>query len=316
MKLSFTFFVLYQRMNDIKWPEFLKAGDQVALVATARHASSEEIQKGISFLESWGLKVWVGDNVFKQHHIFAGTEVERRKALQQALDHPAIKAIFCLRGGYGTHRLVDFLHYQTFKKNPKWIIAYSDVTVLLNHVAQYRIPSVHGPMPFSFHKEEEKEGVTMLKKILFGELPDYEFPHHELNQLGVAEGRLIGGNLSVLHAMTGTESDISWKNKILFIEEVDEYIYHIERMLYHFSRMGRMEGLSGIVVGHLTSIKDNTQPFGLSVYETILRVVKPYRIPLAFSFPAGHELPNLPLIIGAPAKLEVRATSSTLQYIV
>lgn len=303
-------------MNDIKWPQFLKSGDRVALVATARHAPPAEIQKGILLLESWGLHVVVADNVFKQHHIFAGTETERRKALQQALDDPTVKAVFCLRGGYGTHRLVDFLHYQAFKKNPKWIIGYSDITVLLNHVAQYRIPSLHAPMPFSFHKEEEKEGVVMLKKILFGELLGYEFAHHEHNQVGLAEGRLIGGNLSVLHAMTGTESDISWKNKILFIEEVDEYIYHIERMLYHFSRMGRMDGLSGIVVGHLTSIKDNAQPFGLSVYETILRVVKPYNIPLAFSFPAGHELPNWPIVIGATARLEVTTTSSTLRYLI
>ncbi len=302
-------------MNDIKWPDFLKPGDHVALVATARHADKEETMKGISFLESWGLKVSVAENVFKKHYIFAGTEAERRKSLQYFFDDPSIKAIFCLRGGYGTHRLVDFIHFQTIKKNPKWIIGYSDITVLLNHVAQYRIPSIHGPMPFSFHKPEEEEGALLLKKILFGDLHDYRFEHHALNNEGIAEGKIIGGNLSVLHAMTGTESDISWKNKILFIEEVDEYVYHLERMLYHFSRMGRMKGLSGIIVGHLTSIKDNANPFGLSVYEVIERVVRPYNIPLAFSFPAGHELPNLPIIIGAKARLEVTSQGSLLSYI-
>jgi muramoyltetrapeptide carboxypeptidase len=302
-------------MNDIKWPDFLHVGDRVALVATARHAKPEEIQKGVSFLTSWGLQVSVADNLHTPHHIFAGTAPQRRKSLQQALDDPSIKAIFCLRGGYGTHTLVDFLHYQAIKKNPKWIIGYSDVTVLLNHIAQYRIPTVHGPMPFSFYKEEEQEGAQMLKQLLFGNLPSYQFASHTLNRSGVAEGRIIGGNLSVLHAMTGTASDITWKNKILFIEEVGEYIYHMERMLYHLSRMGRMKGLSGIVVGHLTSIKDNPEPFGLSIYEVIERIVKPYGIPLAFSFPAGHELPNLPLIIGAKARLEVSEKGSSLSYI-
>jgi len=301
-------------MNEMKWPDFLKAGDRVALIATARHAKSEEVLKGVSFLESWGLKVSVADCVNKQHYIFSGTEAERRKSLQQALDDTTIKAIFCLRGGYGTHRLIDFVNFQAFKKNPKWIIGYSDITVLLNHVAQYRIPSIHGPMPFTFHKVEEQEGAKKLQQFLFGYLPSYQFEGHALNHAGIAKGRVIGGNLSVLHAMTGTESDISWKNKILFIEEVDEYIYHIERMLYHFSRMGRMKGLAGIVVGHLTSIKDNPDPFGLSVYEVIERIVKPYNIPLAFSFPAGHDLPNLPIIIGANAKLEVTANGSALSF--
>jgi muramoyltetrapeptide carboxypeptidase len=301
-------------MNDIRWPNFLKQGDRVALVATARHAKAEDIQKGVAYLESWGLEVAQADNLSQQHFIFAGTESARRHALQKAIDDPSIKAIFCLRGGNGTHRLIDFIHLKNLKKHPKWIIGYSDVTVLLNHIAQYRIPSVHGPMPFSMYKEEEKEGATALKDLLFGKLPAYTFPSHQLNQQGVAEGKLIGGNLAVLHSLISTPSDITWKNKILFIEEVDEYIYHLDRMLYHFSRTGRMKGLAGLVVGHLTSMKDNTEPFGLSAQEVIARVVKPYKIPLAFSFPAGHELPNMPLIIGATARLEVKAQESILTF--
>jgi muramoyltetrapeptide carboxypeptidase len=302
-------------MKDLKWPDFLKSGDTVALVATARHANRDDVQKAISYIESWGLKVQAAENLDQQHFIFAGTEQVRRKALQKAMDDKMVKAIFCLRGGYGTHRLIDHLNFKGFKQAPKWIVGYSDITVLLNHVAQYRIPSVHGPMPFSFYKEAEQDGANRLKALVMGTLPSYEFQGNELNYEGIAEGKVIGGNLSVLHAMTGTESDISWKNKILFIEEVDEYIYHIERMLYHFSRMGRMEGLAGIVVGHLTSIKDNTEPFGLTVQETIERIIRPYRIPLAFSFPAGHELPNMPLIIGAHARLEVSKTKSTLTFL-
>ena len=302
-------------MNKLKWPDFLKVGDCVELVATARHANPEDIEKAISCLESWGFNVVLAENLYNKHYIFAGTESERRKALQKAMDNKSIKAIFCLRGGYGTQRLVDYLSFQALKKDPKWIIGYSDITVLLNHVAQYRIPTVHGPMPFSFYKEEEKQGATHLRNLLLGTLPSFEFSGHQLNHEGVAEGKLIGGNLSILNTITGTESDISWKNKILFIEEVGEYIYHIERMLNHFSRMGRMKGLAGIVVGHLTSIKDNSEPFGLSVYETIERIVRPYNIPLAFSFPAGHELPNMPIIIGADAKLEVTKGGSKLSFI-
>ncbi len=301
-------------MNDIRWPNFLKAGDRVALVATARHANEEDIQKGISYLESWGLEVVPADNLFERHFIFAGTESSRRKALQKVLDDPTIKAIFCLRGGNGTHRLIDFIHLKNLKKHPKWIVGYSDVTVLLNHVAQYRIPSIHGPMPFSMFKDKEQEGALALKKVLFGQLPEYTFPTHPLNQLGVAEGKLIGGNIAVLHSLLSTASDITWKNKILFIEEVDEYIYNLDRMLYHFSRTGRMKGLSGIIVGHLSSMKDNLEPFGLSAEEVIARVVKPYKIPVAFSFPAGHELPNMPLIIGATAYLEVTQECSRLTF--
>jgi len=300
-------------MNDIRWPDFLKHGDRVALIATARHAKAEEIQKGVAYLESWGLEVVKADNLFEQHFIFAGTEGARRHALQKAIDDPSVKAIFCLRGGNGTHRLIDFIHLKNLKKHPKWIIGYSDVTVLLNHVAQYRIPSIHGPMPFTMHKEEEQQGATVLKELLFGKLPEYTFPPHELNQQGIAEGKLIGGNIAVLHSLISTASDITWKNKILFLEEVDEYVYNLDRMLYHFSRTGRMKGLAGLIVGHLT-IKDNPDPFGLSPEEVIARVVKPYKIPLAFSFPAGHELPNMPLVIGAKARLEVTAEKSMLTF--
>ena len=306
-------FLYYSSMNDIRWPQFLKAGDRVALVATARHANQEDIQKGVTHLESWGLEVVQADNLYEKHFIFAGTESARRKALQKAIDDPTIKAIFCMRGGNGTHRLIDFIHLKNLKKHPKWIIGYSDVTVLLNHVAQYRIPSIHGPMPLSMHRDNEQEGALALRKVLFGELPSYTFPTHSLNQLGRAEGKLIGGNLAVLHSLISTPSDITWKNKILFIEEVDEYVYHLDRMLYHFSRTGRMNGLAGLVVGHL-SIKDNAEPFGLSAQEVIARVVKPYKIPLAFSFPAGHELPNMPLLIGAPVRLEVTAQHSYLTF--
>jgi len=300
-------------MNDIRWPNFLKQGDRVALIATARHAKAEEIQKGITYLESWGLEVIQADNLLQQHYIFAGTESARRHALQKAIDDPSIKAVFCLRGGNGTHRLIDYIHLKNLKKHPKWIIGYSDVTVLLNHVAQYRIPSVHGPMPFTMHRPEEQEGAMALKELLFGKLPEYTFASHELNQQGIAEGKLIGGNVAVLHSLISTASDITWKNKILFIEEVDEYIYNLDRMLYHFSRTGRMKGLAGLVVGHLT-IKDNPEPFGLSAQEVIARVVKPYKIPLAFSFPAGHELPNMPLVIGAKARLDVTSEKSMLTF--
>lgn len=301
-------------MNDIRWPNFLKHGDHVALIATARHAKAEEIQKGVTYIESWGLEVIQADNLLQQHFIFAGTESARRHALQKAIDDPSIKAIFCLRGGNGTHRLIDFIHLKNLKKHPKWIIGYSDVTVLLNHVAQYRIPSIHGPMPFTMHKEEEQVGAIALKELLFGKLPKYIFPSHALNQQGVAEGKLIGGNVAVLHSLISTASDITWKNKILFLEEVDEYIYNLDRMLYHFSRTGRMKGLAGLIVGHLTSMKDNAEPFDLSAQEVIARVVKPYKIPLAFSFPAGHELPNMPLIIGATARLEVTEQNSILTF--
>lgn len=301
-------------MKDIRWPAFLKTGDRVALVATARYAQEEEIRKGIRFLESWGLEVVEADNLFSKHFIFAGKENERRHALQKVLDDPTVKAVFCLRGGNGTHRIIDSLHLKNFKRNPKWIIGYSDVTVILNHMAQFRIPSIHGPMPFTMHKEEEAEGATALKDLLFGKLPEYTFPVHSLNVKGIAEGKLIGGNLAVLHSLISTPSDITWKNKILFIEEVDEYIYHLDRMLYHYSRTGRMKGLAGVIVGHLTSMKDNTETFGLSAEEVIARAFKPYQIPVAFQFPAGHDLPNMPLIIGAKARLEVGSEKSFLKF--
>jgi muramoyltetrapeptide carboxypeptidase len=302
-------------MKTTKWPAFLKQGDKVSLVSTARFANEEAIKEAIAFLQSWGLVVDVAENIYKPYFIFSGTDVERKKALQKALNDKESKAIICLRGGYGTHRIIDELNFSAFKKNPKWIVGYSDVTVLLNHVLQYKIPTIHGPMAFTLPKSEEQDAANGLKSLLFGSLPTYELKAHEANILGEAEGVLIGGNLSVLHALTGTASDVNFKNKILFIEEIDEYVYAMERMLLHLKRMKRLAGLKGIIVGHLTGIKDNDNPFDKSVHLMIHQMVKAYHIPVAFNMQAGHETPNFPLVLGVPIQLEVTKNNSTIRYV-
>lgn len=294
----------------------LQPGDKIAIIATARLISHEDITAAIETLQSWGLEVEVGPTVGAQYGVFAGDDALRLQDLQQALDRPDIKAIICARGGYGTTRILDQVDFSRFQKHPKWIVGFSDITSLLCHIHSLGIESVHGIMPLLFPTGTEA-ALDSLRRVLFGEELSYSAAPHAFNRTGIAEGQLIGGNLALLHNVSGTSSDFTTKGKILFLEDVDEYLYSIDRMMVHLDRAGKLKDLSGLIVGHFSDIKDNAIPFGKDAYEIIAEHSGKYNYPVCYGFPTGHEPDNLALVCGRKARLEVtdQGTSLTYDYI-
>lgn len=296
-------------------PPALVKGDKVAIISTARKISIEEIDPAKKIIEQWGLEVIFGEHLFSSDHQFAGTTENRTYDLQWALDHPEIKAVFCARGGYGTVKLIDELNFSHFKSEPKWIVGYSDVTVLHNHINRnFGIQTLHASMPINFVTNTE-EALLSLKNTLFGDRLSYDFEPHSLNVNGKAKGELVGGNLSILYSLTGTKSQLNTKGKLLFIEDLDEYLYHVDRMMMNLDRAGLLKELSGLIVGGMTDMNDNTIPYGKNAKEIIYASVKKYNYPVCFDFPAGHLNNNKALTMGAEAKLEVSNQNCRLSFI-
>ena len=286
----------------MKIPSYLKQGHKIAIVAPARKITMEELSPAIKFFKQLGLEVVLGKNLLKHHHQFSGTDEERIADLQAALDDSTIKAIISARGGYGTLRIIDKLNFSKFKKNPKWIIGYSDITVLHSHIhSNFNVQTIHATMPINFGKN--KDAVESLRKALFGEPLSYTFKKHKLNKNGNCKGILTGGNLSLLYALNNSVSDIETKNKILFIEDLDEYLYHIDRMMLNLKRSGKLKNLTGLIVGGMTDIKDNKVPYGKTAEEIILDAVKEYDYPVYFNFPAGHIDKNSALLLGRKVEI-------------
>ncbi len=292
----------------------LLKGDKVAIIATARKITLPEIEYAIRTLEAWGLEVVLGQTIGASHHIFAGEDAFRLQDFQAMLDDQSIKAIICARGGYGTSRIIDSVNFNAFEREPKWIIGFSDVTTLHSHIHNLGIETVHAIMPLLFPQDGTEAAIESLRQTLFGETPAYEIAPHSLNRTGTARGKLIGGNLSILQTLAATRSDIDTRGKILFIEDVGEYLYNIDRMLVHLDRSGKLEGLAGLLAGHFSDPQDGSIPFGKSAYETIAEHVAKYGFPVCFNFPVGHEPLNMALICGREATLEVRKDSVRLEY--
>jgi muramoyltetrapeptide carboxypeptidase len=289
-------------------PVSLKTGDTVAVVSTARKVSLAEIQPAVDILTSWGLKAVFGKNLFNQQNQFAGSDEERLADFQNALDDNNIRAVLFARGGYGTMRIIDKVNWNGFQKSPKWLIGFSDITVIQSHILTNCIAeSLHAPMALNF-KKASSESLNALKQILLGEKLAYQIPENifsDFNRHGNAKGILTGGNLSLLYAINGTPSNIDYSGKILFIEDLDEYLYHIDRMMLTLKRSGKLKSLAGLIVGGMTDMRDNTVPFGKSAEEIILEAVAEYKYPVCFGFPAGHIRDNRPLIFGREAELHV-----------
>jgi muramoyltetrapeptide carboxypeptidase len=289
-------------------PESMKEGDTVAIVSTARKVSPAEIQPAINILAAWGLKTMLGKNLFKQQNQLAGTDEERLADFQNALDDKNVKAILFARGGYGTIRIIDGVNWSEFQKNPKWLIGFSDITVIQSHaLTNCQAETLHAPMAFNF-KKASSESLNALKRILLGENVSYQIPENissDFNRHGNAKGILAGGNLSLLYAINGTPSDMDYRGKILFLEDLDEYLYHIDRMMLTLKRNGKLKSLAGLIVGGMTDMKDNTVPFGKSAEEIIREAVAEYNYPVCFGFPAGHIRDNRPLIFGREVELNV-----------
>lgn len=298
----------------MKKPPELNKGDQVAIVATARKVKREELAFAEQLLRDWELTPVIGSSIGLSDNQFAGTDEERAKDFQQQLDNPAIKAIWCARGGYGTVRILDLLDFSSYKNTPKWIIGYSDITALHAHVHKMGIASIHAEMPTLIAKKSETTK-SSLKNVLFGEKPAYNWQNNTENYRdGVGEGVLIGGNLSVLYSLCGSPTTIDPAGKILFLEDLDEYLYHIDRMLQNLKRNSWFDNLAGLVVGGMTEMNDNTIPFGKTAKEIIWDTVKDYNFPVCFDFPAGHIQANKALIFGGKVILKVGNSSNTLIF--
>jgi muramoyltetrapeptide carboxypeptidase len=293
-------------------PPYLKKGDTIAIVATARKNIEDNLKPAISWLHNWGLEVVVGKTIGLDHNQLAGTDEERAADFQAQLDNPNIKAIWCVRGGYGTVRMIDLLDFTKFKQNPKWIIGFSDVTVLHSHLNNLGFASIHGIMPVSAKATEEAK--ESLRKSLFGEPLKYTVSCDQMNRYGIAKGELVGGNLSILFSLLGSPSAVNCDAKILFIEDLDEYLYHIDRMMRNLKRNGCLESLKGIIVGGMTKMHDNEIPWGKNALEIIDEVTKQYNIPIIYNFPAGHMADNRALVLGKQVALEVNDLESKIVF--
>ena len=295
----------------MKYAQALRKGDTVALVATARKNILPNLQPAIDLLESWGLQVLLGQTIGLDNHQLAGTDAQRAADFQQQLDNAEVKAIWCVRGGYGTVRMIDLVDFSVLAKQPKWIIGFSDVTVLHAHLQGLGFASIHGLMPVNVEKATA-EAIESLRKILFDEPLRYELPYQPENQLGTATGELIGGNLSILYSLMCSASQLDGDSKILFIEDLDEYLYHLDRMCMGLKRSGLFAQLSGVIVGAFSQMHDNEIPWGKSAYEILADHLSPLNIPIAYHFPAGHIADNRALPFGKMAHLHVDAAGTKL----
>lgn len=289
-------------------PLYLKAGDTIAILAPAGilKGRAETIQKAKKLAESWGLNVVLGENLFNQNNHFAGTDDERAQDFQKALDNPNIKAIWAARGGYGSVRLLDRLDFTKFMGNPKWIIGYSDITAFHNHIHNLGFETLHAMMATSLEEKPEEitKTISSYKKALFGEQLSYSIPSSNYNRLGEVSGQLIGGNLAIVTSMLGSKSQLDTKDKILFLEEIGEYKYSIDRMLQSLKRANYFSTIKAVIIGDISLIKKNTTKWGSSVEQLILDAL-PKDIPILFDFPAGHEPDNRAMIFGRKIKMTV-----------
>lgn len=295
-------------------PNYLKKGDRIRVVSPAGKVEKEKIRSGMNLFEQAGFEVVWGDHVFDNHFQFAATDTRRLRDLQQALDDPQCRAIVCARGGYGAIRLVDQLDLSNFRQQPKWLVGFSDITVLHALLQNEGFCSIHGAMPGFYLKDDQpSDSFNELLKTLKGENSPVRVPPQAFNRPGDASGILTGGNLSMIYSLMGTPLEPATDGNILFIEDLAEYLYHLDRIMQSLKLAGKLESLKGLLVGGLTEMKDNDASFGQSPQEIIRETVKAYDFPVCFDFPAGHIDRNLPLVFGAGYQLEVnKSTGSTL----
>lgn len=295
-------------------PAYLKEGDTVAIVCTARKFSLIEAEPAIALLESWGLKVRLGTTIGLDNFQLGGNDQQRIADFQHQLDDAEVQAIWCARGGYGTVRIIDHLNFDKFLKAPKWIIGFSDVTVLHSHIHNIGVETLHAIMAFSV-VNTAVESIKSLQDMVFGKKLSYQIEAHSRNRVGTVTGQLIGGNLSILYSLAGSASAMNTTGKILFIEDLDEYLYHLDRMMYNLDRNDFFKNLKGLIVGGMTEMKDNSIPFGMQAHEIILAISKKYDFPICFDFPAGHLKENLALKFGYEVVLDIQQEKVTLEFL-
>ncbi|WP_251621011.1 S66 peptidase family protein [Odoribacter lunatus] len=293
-------------------PSYLQAGDKVALISPAGIIQPETVNHATELLQSWGLIPVPGKHITSQYGYFAGTDKERLEDLQWALDAEDIHAIFCTRGGYGCMRIVEEADYSCFQGNPKWLVGFSDITVLHTKLTSLGIESLHAPMPKSYPKTD-KQALEHLKQYLFGHITSYKLPSHPFNREGIARADLTGGNLCLLHCLRSSVIEYPPEDNILFIEDVGENLYAIDRMMQSLKLSGRLKNLQGLIVGGFSDMKGEN--FGKSAYEIIRETVDEYNYPVCFNFPAGHISNNYPLILGASIELSVEENNVEITFL-
>jgi muramoyltetrapeptide carboxypeptidase len=297
-------------------PPFLQPGDKIGIVAPGRKIGAPDIEAAIKKIASWNLEVVPAPHLFSNDHSYlAGTDEQRRDDYQRMLDDPSIRAIINARGGYGSTRLIDHLDFTAFQKNPKWVVGFSDITAVHLKLFQLGFESIHATMPILFSKPESMDSVMSLKTMLFGEYHAIHATSAIMNKTGKCNGELVGGNLSLVVDSLGTSSEINTDGKILVLEEIDEYLYRIDRMMVHLKRSGKLSKLSGLVIGHMTDLLDTELRFGETIEGIIQYHTREYNYPIAFHFPVGHENPNLAWPHGGKATLEVSENGSMLFFI-
>lgn len=295
-------------------PPALKKGDQIAIVSTARKLTRTELEPALELIEQWGYKAVLGNSIGAEDNQYAGDDALRAADFQQMLDNPDIRAIWCARGGYGTVRIIDRLDFKRFIENPKWIIGYSDITVLHTHLNRRGVPTLHAQMPLEIEKRSPETAVS-IKEALTGHIPPVKYqPKSGPIRHGQASGTLIGGNLSVVYSLCGSQSALNTEGCILFLEDLDEYLYHIDRMMQNLKRNGMLQDLAGLVLGGMTGMNDNTIPFGKTAEEIIWEAVREFDYPVCFGFPAGHTYENRAMLFGVTARLRVTHQEVELSF--
>ena len=295
---------------------YLNPGDLIAVVAPAGKILPEQVLPAIDWLEMNGFRVLPGQHLLSSDYQFAGKDKERTADLQAALDHPEVKAIIFARGGYGTIRTLESISLEGFRKYPKWLVGFSDLTIFHNICVKLDTPSIHGPMLRGFLEKDGQpsESFLRLMKVLSGKKPVYQFGSQVANRPGKTNGTLAGGNLSLIYSLLGTPYDLDTDGKILFMEDIGEYLYHIDRMIISLRLAGKLRNLKGLIIGQFTGVKDNEEPFGKTVDEIILEATRGYNYPISFGCPSGHGSPNFPLIFGQNCTLQTEENQTILSF--
>ncbi len=298
-------------------PPYIKTGSKIRIVSPAGKINEKYILPAVEWLNKQGYKVELGKHVFAKHFQFAGTDKQRLEDLQTALDDPETDLIICSRGGYGTIRIIDKIDLENFQKNPKWLAGFSDITILHSSLNKLGIATIHGAMPRYFFKEDgiPDENLNSLIQILSGKKISYLFQNNGPNRKGSVDAEIVGGNLSIISSLLGTKYEIETNEKILFLEDIDEYLYHTDRMMHQLRLSGKLNNLAGLVLGDFTDMKDNESPFGKNIQEIISEAIEKYSYPVAFGFPGGHAKKNLPLVLGQSWHLETSEKESKLQLL-
>jgi muramoyltetrapeptide carboxypeptidase len=301
-------------------PKYLKPGDVIGITCPAGFITDKEIQSAVQQMQNWGFNIRIGDTVNKRDFTFGGTDEERAKDFQQMLDDDSIKAIMCARGGYGSIRIIDKLDFKKFTAHPKWIIGFSDITVIHSHLNRnFNIASIHSKMCNSFPDDWNKaeptqiDSILSIKQVLTGEKMKYDVAPNTNNKTGTAEGQLVGGNLKTIESLSGSISDIKTNGKILFVEDTGEYLYSIDRMFWNLKRTGKLSELKGLIVGGFKAKPDDPgEDFGKTIYDIVLEKIKEFDYPVCFDFPVGHQKNNFALKCGVKHKLTVQIDSCNL----